>query len=266
MNRIILTTPNLLVIILTGILSVAIFLLARHSIQHSADPRKAARSWWAFAAGFVFFVVLLSILAIVGFFDQPPVPPKMLVILLPVLLLVTWLVRKGLKGSASFLLHIAPGLLVGIQAFRILVEIILDMLHKDGLVPVELTFRGLNFDIITGSLALVAAFLLRRKNTAGIYFGIGFNILGLLALVNIITIAIRSVPGPMFVFERNYLPTYFPGMLIPAVFVVLALLLHVVSLRQLLLLKKKNAASRVENGNVDMAVKSQERKYEAGIR
>ena len=256
MNRIILTTPNLLVIVLTGILSVAIFLMARHSINRSADPKKAARGWVVFAAGFSFFVALLSILSIIGFFDQAPVPPKMLVILLSVFVLVTWLVRTGLRGNASFLLHIAPGLLVGMQSFRIIVEIILDMLHKKGLVPVEITFRGLNFDIITGSLALVAAFMLRRKNNAGIYFGIGFNILGLLALVNIITIAFRSVPGPMFVFERNYLPTYFPGMLIPAVFVVLALLLHVVSLRQLLILKKKNAARPVKSEDLGVAVKS----------
>jgi hypothetical protein len=256
MERIILTTPNLLVIVLTGILSAAIFFLAGHSIKHSADPKKAARGWVIFASGFILFVLMLSILAVTGFFDQAPVPPKMLVILLPVLLLVTWLVRKGLKGPASFLLRISPALLVGIQSFRILVEIILDMLHKDGLVPVEITFRGLNFDIITGSLALVAALMLRRKNNASIYFGIGFNILGLLALVNIITIAFRSVPGPMFVFERNYLPTYFPGMLIPAVFVVLALLLHVVSLRQLLVLKKKNSVRSVESEDLGLVVKN----------
>jgi hypothetical protein len=113
--------------------------------------------------------------------------------------------------------------LVGFQAFRIPLELLLHRLYEEGVVPVQMTFSGSNFDIISGILALLIGgwALVRRPPRWAV---LGFNLVGLALLVTIVTIAILSMPtalrrfhdGPpaVFVTERPFV--WLPAFLVQA--------------------------------------------------
>ena len=239
MKSFLFTTPNILILVLALALVAFLVWLASWSNKKSADKKATKKAWTQFLTVFLIFIAALSALAILGFYDAKLVAPRLLTILLPVVVFIFILSRKSLNGSLSFLKTISPAWLIGIQVFRVAVELILARLNKDGLVPVELTYHGRNFDLIIGALALPVAWLVSRRLNAAILIGAAWNIAGLLSLLNILSIAVRSVPGPFFDFSKNYLPLYFPGILIPAVFVVLAILFHAASLKQLFFLRKQ---------------------------
>ena len=233
------TPPNLLILVLAFLLVTFLVWLASWSTKKSADNKATKKAWTLFLSVFLLFIAALSALAILGFYDAKLVAPRFLTIFLPVMVFIIMFSRKSMNGSLSFMKTISPAWLVGIQVFRVAVELILAQLNKDGLVPVELTYHGRNFDLIIGALALPVAWLVDRRSNTAILIGTAWNIAGLLSLLNILSIAVRSVPGPFFDFSKNYLPLYFPGILIPAVFVVLAILFHTASLKQLFFLRKQ---------------------------
>jgi hypothetical protein len=127
------------------------------------------------------------------------------------------------------------GTLVGISAFRLLVEAILWELAREGSVPLRMTLDGRNFDVLTGLLAL-ALFLWSRKRALPVAVVVGWNLLGFALLANVLEIAVRSAPGP----QRAYfdgppltLPTAFPFVWLPGFVVPSALLAQSLSLRAL---------------------------------
>ena len=66
-----------------------------------------------------------------------------------------WLARSRSARASSSGLPIAA--LVGVQAFRLPLELVLARWKNQGVIPVQMTFEGHNFDIVTGVLALVTA-------------------------------------------------------------------------------------------------------------
>lgn len=105
--------------------------------------------------------------------------------------------------------------LVGFQAFRLPLELVLHEWYLQGSIPIQMTFSGHNFDIATGALALVLAPLLawlerRAARRPGAADGIDklshgllwlFTLTGTLLLFNVGSIAVRSSPVPF----RTYL-------------------------------------------------------------
>jgi hypothetical protein len=79
--------------------------------------------------------------------------------------------------------------LIGFQAFRIPVELLIDRAAREGIVPVALTYHGRNFDIVTGATALLLAGLLasRRLPWRRAYLAVlGWNVLGSALLLNVV--------------------------------------------------------------------------------
>lgn len=185
----------------------------------------------------IYFIGIV-ILAINGFFAKETIPPRFAVIFVMIAAALVTLSVGKLKRSLSFLHFVPPYLLVIIQSFRILIELVLVEAYKEGIIPVELSLHGHNFDILVGILALSTGFLLMKKDRLAFKAGIAFNILGIISLANIISIGTLSFPSGFRIYETNYFPTYFPGILIVYIAPV-ALYLHVLSLRQLVSLQKK---------------------------
>ena len=125
--------------------------------------------------------------------------------------------------------------LIGLQAFRIGVEIFLNQLRKEDLLPRTMTFHGQNFDIIIGISALVLYLVWNRipnKTTVIRYW----NFLGLALLTNVVVTGILSTPGPLQLINQehpNLAVTQFPYVFIPALFVLSALGLHILTLTQI---------------------------------
>src|SRR5260370_35876249 len=89
------------------------------------------------------WVALLGLLSIRVFFsDFCALPPRLIFALLPPLAVVLFFVRSG--AGKKLLAQIQPQWLIYWQSFRILVEIVLWLLVRDGLVPVQLSFEGRN--------------------------------------------------------------------------------------------------------------------------
>lgn len=42
-------------------------------------------------------------------------------------------------------------------------EVLLWALHREDIVPIQMTFEGYDFDVLTGASALVVAWLVRRR-------------------------------------------------------------------------------------------------------
>lgn len=136
--------------------------------------------------------------------------------------------------------RVADGLpfwaLIGLQSFRLPLELVMHEAARAGIMPVQMSFSGWNFDIVTGASAVVVA-LLARKGRASRGWLRAWNTLGILLLLNILAIAIASTP----VFHAfgtdparlNTWVAYFPYVWLPGVLVPAAIFGHVVIARKL---------------------------------
>jgi len=180
------------------------------------------------------WLLLLGILSIRGFFtDFSALPPRLAFALLPPLFLVLLFIRS--RAGKQVLLYIQPQWLIYLQSFRILVEIAIWLLVRNGSLPVQLSFEGRNFDILTGLLAFPVGYYCFVKKTWPPVAALLYNIAGLLLLVNVVTISTLSMPGPLRVFHNqpdSSLLTTFPFIYVPGLLVPLAYTLHILSLRQ----------------------------------
>lgn len=130
--------------------------------------------------------------------------------------------------------------LAAIQVFRVPLEYALIQWHEVGFMPEQMTWRGDNFDIVTGLLAIPAAILIMLNFRPRLIAFI-FNGLGLIMLVNIILIVALSSPTPLSGIFGGYqtgpdvlVGLYFPTVWIASVAVAGAVFLHVASLSYLI--------------------------------
>ena len=107
---------------------------------------------------------------------------------------------------------------------------------SQGVMPVQMSLHGRNFDVVTGLLALGmgAWSLVRPLSRAAAWV---FQLVGVTLLVNILTIAVASTPMfHAFGTEPAALNTFVfhpPYVLLPTVLVAGAIALHVCLLRRL---------------------------------
>jgi hypothetical protein len=125
--------------------------------------------------------------------------------------------------------------LLGFQAFRLPVEWVLFQLHREGVVPVQMTFEGRNFDILAGASAPLVAWLAAtgRIGRRGILV---WTCAALATLANIVTIAVLSTPTPLRAFANepaNTFVTRLPWVWLPGFLVPAALLGHLLTFRKL---------------------------------
>lgn len=99
-----------------------------------------------------------------------------------------------------------------------------------------MTYAGRNSDIVTGITGVrLGAWMLRgRPVSRGVLAG--WNVLGLVLLANIVTVAVLSTPTPFRRFTEgppSLLPSTFPFVWLPSFLVQLALGSHLLLFRQL---------------------------------
>jgi hypothetical protein len=199
--------------------------------------------------------ILIGVLAVNGFFeDVTQLPPR------PVLAMLSWMpVVIALTYTKTFrrlALSTPPHWIIYFQSFRIAVELLLFQAFVRGVMPVQMTFEGRNFDIAAGVLALAVGYMVAKRSRGWRTAATLYNVLGLALLVNVLTIALLSMPTPFRYFMNEPAITIvgkFPFIYLPTVLVVFAYSFHILSLRQLYLLHKAE-----KRGDGD-AVRGQER-------
>ncbi len=175
---------------------------------------------------------LLAWRAVLGRYDPLPAPALLLLLALTLLTVAILLSPVGARLAAS----ISLGAVVAFQGFRIPVELLLHRMYTDGTVPVQMTYEGRNFDVVTGIAGLVLGIWLLSGRAVPRGAVWAWNILGFALLVNIVSIAVLSTPVPFRRFLESpphTLPSTFPYIWLPSFLVQVALGSHLLVFRQL---------------------------------
>src|SRR3984893_10596643 len=168
--------------------AVVVALIARYVDRRAAFRVLAGLSVWLIYAGLLGYFGVVKNTAI-----RPPGIAFIVVPVLFFLFLFTVRTSAGARVALAFPLWI----ILGTQSFRLGVELFLHQLWIDGLVPKMLTFEGANVDIYIGASAPLIAWLSTRGRL-GLRLALAWNVLGLLALTNVVIRAVLTAPCLQF--------------------------------------------------------------------
>jgi len=216
----------LLVLVVVGAIRAAI----RHACSDLAPTARVGLDIALLAV----WIVIPGLLAKAGVLDRyAPLPAPALIVVALVTAFTVGLALSPIGGRLAATVPLAA--LVGFQAFRVPVELLLHRLFAEGLVPIQMTYLGRNFDVLSGiSAALLAAWLAGGRRSRGLV--LAWNVFGLVLLANIVVIAALSTPAPFRQFltePANRLPSMFPYVWLPTCLVQAALLGHLLVFRAL---------------------------------
>ena len=182
------------------------------------------------------WTILQALLSVSGVYaDAGAVPPRIMLFggFPPLLtILVMFLTVKG----RAFIDNINLKTLTYFHAIRIPVEIGLALLFHQGLVSVYMTFEGTNFDMFSGLTAPLVAYVAYRSGTVNKKLLLGWNVVCLLLLLNVVITSVFAMPSPFQTIsmdQPNIAILHFPFSLLPTVIVPLVLFAHLVAFRQL---------------------------------
>jgi hypothetical protein len=160
-------------------------------------------------------------------------------------LLTIWLFSRSFKNpvpaGGRFLDRLDLKSLTLVHIVAIPVELVLYWLFLNKAVPKLMTFEGRNFDILSGLSAPLVWYFGFVKQKLGRIALIIWNLVCLALLLNVIPLAVLSLPTPFqrFAFDQpNIALGHFPFFLLPACIVPLVLFSHLAALRILILRKQ----------------------------
>jgi hypothetical protein len=222
-----------------AIVTLVYFLLLVREIQRAvkvsaikeSKKKRFVNSLIIALVGWAVFVAVWSLSGMMSDFSIFPLN------MVPILIIpfIASLVFTFSKTFTEVLSYIPQHRLTYLQSFRIFVEILIWMLFVDNLLPIQMSFEGRNFDVISGITGVLMGYLSSKGKLSRTALII-WNIVCLCLLINIVTIAILSMPVSFRVFMNepsNTIVAQFPISLLPAMLVPLAYTLHFFSLRKL---------------------------------
>lgn len=219
-------------VFVTIVLAVAVLFL--WGVSRSAAPARRTRDLSLATLGVALYMGLPAAGMLSGFFTLEilPVPTLMVFFLLSN---VTAAAVAFSPLGRRFAVALPAAWLIAPQALRLPLELVLHTWHEAGTLPVQMTFEGHNFDIVSGILGLtVGLWALRGRPPRGVL--IAANAVGLLLLFAVMTIALLSSPVPFQAYPDPPLVIafFFPyGWILPMC-VSAALFGHIVAFRALL--------------------------------
>lgn len=177
---------------------------------------------------FLLWQIIIGTLALFHIFEQQP---ALFAAVIVGTILLTIFSLSNIKTAA-----LNSELLLAIHVLRISVELVLYQLYLQHKVPLSMTFKGINFDIMIGfsALLLLVYMLLSGKKINRTFF-VSWNIIGIGFLLFIVALAILSSPLPIqqFAFDQpNIAVLAFPYCLLPSGIVPVVLMAHLLLLRQ----------------------------------
>ena len=176
------------------------------------------------------------LLCLNGFYNiTNTIPPRFLFLILPPIVLIVILFNT-IKGRL-FIDSIDIKLLTLIHIIRVAVEMVLVWLYTYKTIPVEMTLEGRNFDILSGLTAPFIFYFGFIKNKISKPFIIGWNIICIGLLLNVVLNSILSSPllFQKFGFNQpNIAVLYFPFALLPSLIVPIIIFSHFVVIRRFL--------------------------------
>jgi hypothetical protein len=200
----------------------------------AVGARRAGVKMQLFALGVLVYLGVVVGLGQSGALLSFSLPPRPLMVFWGGFgLLAVALTQTSMKRAVAAL---PLGFWVLLQGFRLPLELVMHLAAKEKVMPVVMSYSGRNFDIVTGVLAWVVGYGLLKRNWPR-WTAWAFNALGTALLVNVLTIAIFSMPSPLRRFVDdvpNVWVAYAPFVLLPGALVVLAAYAHYQCYRLLL--------------------------------
>jgi len=162
--------------------------------------------------------------------DRTPPP---FALLLAGILIVSFTLAFGPAGR-NLAAHAPLWALVAVQSFRLPLELSMHAMYERGIMPIQMTYTGRNFDIVTGTTAVVVAALV-GTGFGGRRLVAAWNVVGFALLLNIVVVAVLSTPAFAYfgADQLNTFVTYLPFVWLPAVMVAAALAGHLIIARAL---------------------------------
>lgn len=196
--------------------------------RRAAGPTSARVAAVRFSVGLAAWLLAFSLFVASGLLEQRPFP------LIPITFATLNLVAVVYALSAagrSLAVNLPLQALVGFQAFRLPLELVLHAWVEQGTIPMAMTWSGANFDIVSGITAAALAPFARRPAVAWVA-----NVIGFALLLNVGRAAMLSSPLPFAwdVQPKLLLIAHLPYALIGPVCVAGALAGHIVLTRRLL--------------------------------
>ena len=200
--------------------------------------REARSRTWLFTAVAAFAIALwlsltwlVAATGVIADFERRP-PPVLLVVV--TVLIVSVLVAFTRYGT-RFIAGLPLWILIAGQAFRFPLELLMHRAANEGVMPMQMSYSGWNFDIVTGLTAIPVAWWLARGHAHARTIATVWNIMGALLLANILIIALLSTPlvqafGPD---KLNVWVAHPPYIWLPTMMVACAITGHLVIFRKL---------------------------------
>jgi len=241
MNPVIPLYIDALLFLIAAIIIAFIFFSLKFSLTAMGASEVKKKKYYALTtlilAG---WLVTSALVAINGtLLDFTSTPPKLMIIIIPPVLAISYL--SSSTRVNALIKEIPSSWLVYIQSFRILMEILLWLMFIRNVIPLQMTFEGVNYDILTGLSAPLIGYYCLSQNKWPRITAVLWNMAGILLVTNIFIVALLSTPGPMRLFfnePANTAVAYFPFVWVPAFIVPFAYLMHILSLKQILKFNK----------------------------
>ena len=201
--------------------------------RSGASEAASHRATVIVAADAAAWMVLTWAAAMSGILQQWDLrPPPFLFVILGTILISLILAFGGVGTRIAQYMPLWA--IVAVQSFRLPLELAMHALSERGIMPIQMTYTGRNFDIVTGATAILVAILV-RTGYGGRRLVLLWNVLGLALLVNVVSVAIASMPLIRAFGDDHVVTfvTYPPFVWLPAVMVLAALAGHLVIFRAL---------------------------------
>ncbi len=227
--------PSSLPLLLSVAVTFATLVLGLRAVVARAKAPELAQLPLVVSVALALWLVLTGAIARSGALSVfESLPPRLM--MLPMSAIVVMVVVTRGATFRRLLAAMPPAWPVALMSFRVIVELMIWQLYKGGAMPRQMTFEGRNFDVLVGLSAPVIAHGL-ANGWLGRRAAILWNVAGLALLLNVVVIAVTSVPGPTRLDwggEPLTIVATTPFVWLPAFLVPVAVFGHVSSLRQLL--------------------------------
>ena len=196
-----------------------LFAVAMFFLVHLTLIFKQPQKLWVFVN-----IILVFSFALLAFFGITRANILPLAPILMASLFIVGILFSFSTGGKQLALKTPLYILIGFQAFRFPLEILLHLWSDQGTIPETMTWTGSNFDILAGLLSLGSFYFVKNNKKLG-YF---VNAIGFVLLMNVLRVVIMSSPFPFSwpLDQPLQLIFYFPYALIAPSFVLPAFVGH----------------------------------------
>jgi hypothetical protein len=207
------------------ILLVTLVITVGYGLASFSDPKYRRMTLIVYAG----WLIVTGTLGALGVVKHQGPPPGLLLVVAPVIPLMIMIVRSNWATSLANSVPLAA--LLGIQIFRLPLELVLHSLWRDGRLPQEMTYSGANFDIVMGISAPMVAWLAATKRLPRPAL-IAWNVAGIFMVINVASRGIINAVRLDSTALEHLAISQFPYTFIPSLMVPVAIALHVLSLRR----------------------------------